>query len=70
MLHVTSPVEAEQLNFLGSPTIQINGVDLEGADAAKAGVGYGCRMYKDGDQMRGWPSREHIRASLTKLLNS
>lgn len=70
MVHVTSPAEAEQFNFLGSPTIQINGIDLEGTDAIKSGVGYGCRMYRNGDQMRGWPSKEHIRTALNKLLQS
>ncbi|MFY9227698.1 MAG: hypothetical protein WAQ98_33805 [Blastocatellia bacterium] len=68
MINITSLVEAEDLHFLGSPTIQIDGVDLEGADAAKAGVGYGCRVYIEGGQMRGWPSKEHIRSSLSKLI--
>lgn len=68
MVHVNSLAEAQRLNFLGSPTIQIDGVDLEGADAAKAGVGYGCRVYKDGEQMRGWPSVDQIRAGLRRFL--
>lgn len=68
MVPVTSPEEARRLNFLGSPTIQIDGVDLEGADAVKAGVGYGCRVYWDGQQMRGWPSKKRIRSGLNQLL--
>lgn len=70
MVHVISPVNADPLNFLGSPTIQINGVDLEGIDALKSGVGYGCRIYKNGGQMQGWPSKEKIQTALSKLLNS
>lgn len=70
MIAVTSPAEAQHLNFLGSPTIQIDGVDLEGIEALKSGVGYGCRMYKDGNQMRGWPSKEQIQSALSKLLNT
>ncbi len=70
MIPVRSPAEAQQLNFLGSPTIQIDGVDLEGTEALKSGVGYGCRMYENGNQMRGWPSKEQIRGTLKKLLDS
>ncbi len=64
LIHVTSPDEVEHLRFLGSPTIQIDDVDLEGPEAVNAGVGYGCRVYEDRGQMRGWPSKEQIRAAL------
>ena len=65
LINVTSPEEAERLRFLGSPTIQIDDVDLEGPEAVNSGVGYGCRVYEDGGQMRGWPSKEQIRAALS-----
>jgi hypothetical protein len=64
LVNVTSAEEAERLQFLGSPTIQIDGVDLEGPEATSQGVGFGCRVYEDGGQMRGWPSKEQIRAAL------
>jgi hypothetical protein len=64
LINVGSPDEAERLRFLGSPTIQVDGVDLEGPEAVKAGVGYGCRVYEGDGQMRGWPSKEQIRAAL------
>lgn len=64
LIKVTSAEEAERLRFLGSPTVQIDGVDLEGPEAASTGVGFGCRVYEDGGQMRGWPSKEQIRAAL------
>lgn len=64
LINVTSPEQVERLRFLGSPTIQIDDVDLEGPDAVNAGVGYGCRVYEDGGQMCGWPSKEQIRAAL------
>ncbi|MBI4468745.1 MAG: hypothetical protein HY650_05410 [Acidobacteria bacterium] len=65
LVQVTSPEEAERLGFLGSPTIQVDGVDLEGPDAVNKGVGFGCRVYQDGGQMRGWPSKTQIRAALS-----
>jgi hypothetical protein len=64
LIHVASAEEAERLRFLGSPTIQIDGVDLEGPEAEGSGLGFGCRVYEDGGQMRGWPSKEQIRAAL------
>lgn len=64
LITVTSPEQAERLKFLGSPTIQIDDVDLEGPEAVNSGVGYGCRVYEDVGQMRGWPSKEQIRAAL------
>ena len=50
--------------FLGSPTIQIDGIDLEGPSAQDAGVGFGCRVYNEGGELRGWPSKEQIRNAL------
>jgi len=64
LINVTSAEEAERLRFLGSPTIQIDGVDLEGPEAVNTGVGYGCRVYEEGGVMHGWPSKEQIRAAL------
>ncbi|MCI0421820.1 MAG: DUF2703 domain-containing protein [Acidobacteria bacterium] len=64
LINVTSAEDAERLRFLGSPTIQVDGVDLEGPGAVKTGIGFGCRVYEDGGQMRGWPSKEQIRAAL------
>ena len=64
LINVTSPDEVERLRFLGSPMIQIDDVDLEGPEAVNTGVGYGCRVYEDGGQMCGWPSKDQIRAAL------
>lgn len=64
LINVTSPNQADRLRFLGSPTIQIDEVDLEGPRAADAGTGYGCRVYENSGQMRGWPSKEQIRGAL------
>ena len=68
LVHVKSPEEAERLGFLGSPTIQIDGVDLEGPAALEKGAGFGCRVYKGDGQMRGWPSKEQICAALRSRL--
>lgn len=69
-VRVTSAEEAERLRFLGSPTIQIDGVDLKGPEAVSKGVGFGCRVYEDGGQMSGWPSKEQMRAALQGRLKN
>ncbi len=40
---VTTPEEAQKLEFPGSPTIRVNGVDLEGADVGPPALA--CRRY-------------------------
>jgi hypothetical protein len=50
---------AEALRFLGSPTVRINGLDIEAASRATAETGLACRRY-----LGGLPSDEMIRAAL------
>lgn len=64
LVEIRSPEEAEARRFLGSPTIQIDGVDLEGPEAVGSGVGFGCRVYVHNGRTAGWPSKEQIRAAL------
>jgi hypothetical protein len=63
-VEITSEEEAKRKRFIGSPTIRIDGVDLEGPDAEAKGYGYGCRVYSDEDRMSGWPSVGQIRRAL------
>ena len=52
--------------FIGSPTIRIDGVDVEGSEAEQKGYGYGCRVYGDNGKIAGWPSVEKIRGALVE----
>lgn len=45
-IEVTSNEEAAALRFPGSPTIRINGVDLDPAGAEQNPVGLSCRVYR------------------------
>ena len=63
-VEVTSEDDAQRKRFIGSPTIRIDGVDLEGPQAEAKGYGYGCRVYSDNGHMAGWPSIEQIRRAL------
>ncbi|MEX2501469.1 MAG: hypothetical protein WD336_03755 [Trueperaceae bacterium] len=52
--------DAERTGFAGSPTIRIDGVDLEGYDGPAV---MACRRYQDNDG-RGWPSAALLRERL------
>jgi hypothetical protein len=57
---VRTEAEARALRFPGSPTIRVNGADLEPESAGKAGLA--CRLYKNGT---GVPSEETIRRAFS-----
>ena len=52
--------EAERLRFLGSPTIHIDGVDVEPESRSRADYAMSCRLYRG----FGLPPREMIEAAL------
>ena len=66
MVEVASEEDAPRKRFIGSPSIRINGVDLEGPEAESNGYGYGCRVYSNDGSFAGWPSVERIRSVLRK----
>jgi hypothetical protein len=55
---------AQELRFAGSPTIKVNGRDLE--DYQGDGVN-ACRVYKENDG-KGWPSKDLLRARIKAAL--
>ena len=63
---VTSAEDAQRRQFLGSPTIRIDGVDVEGVESQGRTVGFMCRIYEEGAQAAGWPSVALIRQALQK----
>jgi hypothetical protein len=58
---------ASALRFLGSPTIQINGVDAEPAARTSDQFGIMCRTYQDGPRREGVPSKGVIREALLEF---
>ena len=64
MVPVASEADARAKRFIGSPTIRINGIDIEGPEAEEKGYGYGCRIYAENGRSTGWPSVERIRYAL------
>jgi len=54
---------AQSLKFLGSPTIRINGRDVEPQNEEAVAFGLMCRLYPDGG---GAPSEQRLRAAIEK----
>ncbi len=52
--------EDQRHGFAGSPTLRINGRDLDGYDGPAV---YACRRYLD-NEGRGWPTPERLRRAL------
>ena len=62
---VTSGEDARKKLFLGSPTIRIDGVDLDGPKANRRPF-VRRRIYKEGGRIAGWPSVDVIRRALQR----
>ena len=54
---------AQSLRFPGSPTIRVNGHDVEPQSESTAAFGLMCRLYSDGS---GAPSQQRLRAAIEK----
>lgn len=55
---------AERLRFPGSPTILINGLDIEPAARFSHGIGWMCRTYIHEGYLTGIPPEEWIQAAV------
>jgi hypothetical protein len=56
---------AQRVNFLGSPTVRVNGIDIEPAALDRKDFGLMCRRYAGGA-----PSHELIRAAVRSAMES
>ncbi|KQV63393.1 alkylmercury lyase [Nocardioides sp. Root122] len=59
---VETPEEAERVGFLGSPSVQVAGVDVFAEPGAQ--VGLSCRRYATPAGHEGSPTLEQLRAVL------
>ncbi len=58
-IEVKDEEDARRLGFPGSPTIRVDGADIEPGVRPEGGTGFACRRYPEG-----MPSEEMIRAAL------
>ena len=69
LVRVASKEQAVAQRFFGSPTVQINGIDIEGLNTRTREPDLCCRLYNEGGALRGWPSREMVREALASERN-
>lgn len=67
LVRVASQQEADSVAFPGSPTVRVDGVDVE-PDAPTTGFGLACRIYMAEDEPQGRPPKEWIAAALEAAL--
>jgi hypothetical protein len=61
---ITDAAEAQRVGFLGSPTVRVNGRDVEPGAGQRSGCGWACRTYQFGSSRTGVPPQEWIEASM------
>lgn len=64
LVEVTSREEAERLRFLGSPSVRVNGRDVEPGAGDRDTFMFSCRVYRSDSGLRGTPPESWIRAAL------
>ena len=62
---ITTQQDAEQERFLGSPTLRVNGHDVEPAAHDRTDYGMKCRIYRTPEGLTGLPADRWILAALT-----
>jgi hypothetical protein len=64
VLDVADQQAAERTRCLGSPTIRVDGLDVEPGAAQRAGYTHTCRLYPVGRRLRGLPDARWVREAL------
>ena len=63
-VEVADLATAQRIGFLGSPSIRVDGQDVEPGARAERAFGLSCRTYIDGGRRAGVPLPEWIRAAV------
>ena len=59
---ITKDMDAEKLKFRGSPTILIDGKDID--SGTKESFGFGCRLYDTKKGLQPYPTKEMIQKTV------
>ena len=63
-VEVRTQAEAEAIKFVGSPSVRINGSDIEPWARTAKGFGLSCRTYINGSCHGGVPPRDLLRRAI------
>jgi len=63
---VESDDAAQEQRFLGSPTLRVDGVDVDPSAGKRADYGLKCRLFSTADGLRGVPADEWVLDALAR----
>lgn len=64
LVRVEGDADASRLRFLGSPTVRVDGRDVDDSAASRTDFGLQCRVYSIDGRLVGVPPVEWIEAAL------
>ncbi|HCG98954.1 MAG TPA: DUF2703 domain-containing protein [Actinobacteria bacterium] len=64
VINVLDDEDARGKRSLGSPTIRINGLDVDPLARESTDFAMKCRIYRVGDGIQGYPSKDMVVAAL------
>jgi hypothetical protein len=64
LVEVADREAAVELRFLGSPTVRVDGVDVEPGVAERRGFAFACRIYRSDDGTSEQPEESWVRQAL------
>ncbi len=64
LVEVTDPEAAVELRFLGSPTVRVDGVDVEPGAAERRDFALSCRIYRSERGLAEQPQESWVREAL------
>lgn len=68
-VEIHTQAEAEAMGFVGSPSIRIDGADIEPGARTTRTFGISCRTYLQGSQRGGVPSHEQVRRAIEESIS-
>jgi hypothetical protein len=64
VVDVRSEAEASERRFLGSPSVHVDGIDVEPGAGERTDYTLACRVYRSGSGIQGWPEEAWVRSAL------
>jgi hypothetical protein len=64
VIEVRTIAQAEKLRFLGSPTVRVDGHDVDRQPDGHADVTLGDRVYRTAKGLAGWPDAQWVREAI------
>jgi hypothetical protein len=70
LIDVTSPEMAQELRFLGSPSVQVNGLDIEPERRDDLNYALACRVYRSTQGTSGTLPENMVRSALEEAVKA